>query len=140
MIEDKGSIVSIDITKGIAVKVEGVEECEICAIKANCGQKRGDILYLPFKEGFTIGDRVKIKIISVSLLNASVFIYLIPLVLFIIGILFSYLILFSKYQELERASFSFLIGIVILFPYGLLLRIYDKKKQKKIKYEIEKIE
>lgn len=140
MIEDNGTIVSIDKIRGLGVKVDGVENCEICSIKANCGQKRGEILYLPFNDGFSVGDRVKIKIISVSLLTASFFIYIVPLILFLSSILISYYILFSKSNELNRAIFSFLIAILVLLPYGFILKIYDKKKQKQIKYEIKKID
>jgi len=139
MIEDKGTIVSIDLNKGIGVKVDGVENCEVCAIKSNCGQKRGEILFLPFKDGFSIGDRVKIKIIYASLLSASVLIYLIPLLIFLIGIIFSYYFFFKDFSELLKATFSFFVALFLLLPYGIFLRIYDKKKAKKIKYEIEKI-
>jgi positive regulator of sigma E activity len=140
MIEDKGTIVSIDLAKGIGVKVDGVENCEVCAIKSNCGQKRGEILFLPFKEGFSVGDRVKIKIIYVSLLSASILIYLIPLFIFLAGILFSYYFLFKGLSEFLKATFSFFVALFLLLPYGIILRIYDKKKEKQIKYEIEKTE
>lgn len=140
MIEDKGEIISIDKQKGIGVKVEGVENCEVCTLKASCGQKRGEILYLPYKEGFSIGDKVKIKIHSVSLLNASFVLYLIPLILFLVAILIFYFFIFKSLAEFNRALFSFFISIVVLFIYGFFLRMYDKKKKEQMSYEIEKLQ
>lgn len=139
MIEDKGYIVSIDKLAGIGVKVEGVENCEVCALKSNCGQSRGEVLYLPYKEGFDIGDYVRIRVHSISLFNASLFIYIFPLIIFIGGILISYFYIFKSMDEILRATLSFFVSILILIPYGIFLRIYDKKKQKQIIYEIEKI-
>lgn len=138
MIEDNGIIVSIDKDKGIGIKVEGVEHCEVCSLKSACGQKRGEILFIPYNEGFSVGDKVKIKIYSISLFNASLFLYLIPLSIFISGILISYFYIFKNLTEIFKGLFSFIISILFLIPYGFFLRYYDKKKQKNIKYEIEK--
>lgn len=138
MIEDNGIIVSIDKEKGVGIKVEGVEHCEVCSLKSACGQKRGEILFVPYKEGFSIGDKVKVKIYSVSLFNASLFLYLIPLFIFIIGILISYFYIFKNFSEILKGLFSFLFSVSLLLPYGFFLKYYDKKKQKNIRYELEK--
>ena len=110
MIEDKGIIIKIDKEEGIGIKIEGLESCDTCAVKSNCAQKRGEILNIPYVEGFDVGDRVKIKITTISLINASIFIYLFPLIIFISAILVSYFILFTKSEEILRALYSFVLS------------------------------
>ncbi len=140
MIEDMGTIVKIDDKKVLNVKVDGFDSCETCVISSNCAQKRGEVLAVPYKEGFNVGDRVKIKIYHVSLLNASIMIYLIPLIIFVSTILISYFFLFFKFDELLKATFSFGLSIILLIVYGFILRIYDKINMKKLRYDLEKIQ
>ena len=140
MIQDTGIIVSIDKEKGLGVMVDGVDKCESCSIKTNCAQKRGEVLYIPYKDGYAIGQKVKIEIGSISLYTTSIVLYGIPLVVFLCGIFAGYYIFFKNMEEFIKSILSFALSLLLLIPVGFAIRAFDKKKQKQVTYHIEKID
>ena len=127
MIEEQAIVIGCDGSGDgrIAVRVDRKSACESCQMKAGCGQKlvndssQRKCIEFELENHFDakVGDRVTMAIPEKSFLQASVVMYVLPLILMIIGA-----VLGESYFALAD------IGIFLLASLGFLTGLYLARK------------
>ena len=115
------------VTNGFAeILISNSDKCEECTAKVYCkpGGSSDRTLIVKDPYGVLPGDKVRVSISGSKILFTSIFIYGIPLLLLIIGILIGYEI-FSHDKELNSTLFAF--GLVFL--YGVITYIVTQKRK-----------
>lgn len=95
-------------------------------IKNDIGAKPGDFVAVKVKEG--------------QMIKFAAMIYLIPLVMFLIGII-SGISIFKSFDIVNYELLGFLLGLLFLLLSVIILRVIDKRPEnkKELTIEIEKI-
>ncbi len=106
----------ISSSNGIAeVVITKIDNCEHCSAKIICLPKDNNSRTLKVIDNFHTrpGDVVKILVQGSTILKFSTYIYAVPLLIFIAGIMLSYYILDFKKNEI--CSFLFGLGCVLIY-------------------------
>lgn len=131
------------IEKGIVLKagdsraeIELIDEgnCKECSARIFCKpseKKKSKILEVEDPYGVLPGDEVKIQIAGETILKASFFLYGVPLILIIVGILFG-IKLFANSFSPELFSFLFGISLTALYYSSIFLLKKIKPAQPKL--------
>ncbi len=124
MIEEQGQVVALD---GEYVWIQTMRQgaCNTCQARAGCGQKilgklsegRASQVRVRNTLDLTVGDFVRIGIAERALLNASLMVYLLPIICMLVGAIFAQV--FFK----EADSVSALAGVA-----GLSIGLFIVKK------------
>ena len=98
--------------------------CAHCSLKNACTMVNNDIrIEIDYEYGdLKKGDVVLVESPRTGPLEISLKVYLIPLILFVFGVIFGNSIL--KLRDI----FSFLLGVSFILTYYIFLRFFDKKK------------
>lgn len=126
---EEGIVVSVE--KGTAnVAITQSKNCEDCTAKIICKPKSEteNVITVENSFGLRQGDKVKIEVEGSVLLNATFFLYGIPIILIFAGIIFG-MSIFSDYTAKELYSFFFGIGLVAIY-YTLTFFNRSAAKQK----------
>lgn len=114
---------------GIAeIVISDSEHCQECSAKIYCKPGSSNQRCLTVKDPFGAhpGDKVRVVIKGSKILLASFYIYGVPLILLLLGILIG-MNLFKTDKEL----FSSLSGIGLVSVYAILMSIFSKKSKAK---------
>jgi positive regulator of sigma E activity len=112
----------IDIKDDTAVvELKGFEVCKVCEFYKFCNIGRGErkIICLN-KIGAKIGDTVELSTSDKNIFIASIFNFLFPIILLIVGIL-------SGIKIFKSEIISVFIGITSVIIYFLVFKYIDKK-------------
>jgi sigma-E factor negative regulatory protein RseC len=102
MLKESGRIIGINEINGekIAI-VECISKsaCKSCASNDNCGvgvvakglNDKAHHISIPFKDGMVINETIELLIENKDVVKSSLIVYIIPLLSFVIGTIFSYL-------------------------------------------------
>lgn len=122
----KGTVIQIKQTK-VLVAIPRMSACgEHCASCAGGCQGKGHNVWLENAVGASVGDKVLLSAPTSSVLLGSLFVYILPLILFFIG----YGVTYSTTQNTDLAI---IISIVCLIGSVMLLHFLDKKIAPKTK-------
>jgi sigma-E factor negative regulatory protein RseC len=103
---------------GIEITVPGA--CDTCAIKGNC-YGTGAMVWATSHEPLDVGDQVRLQMRRGTVLKATAWVYGIPLVAIVLGILAGYMWLFAAQPEQPRVLLSFALGVGLMAAAGFLL-------------------
>lgn len=132
MIEEEGIVV--DCMEGRAlVKTEGSSACKGCASVELCRpvtDESQNIVETENPIGAVKGDKVIIVAETKELLKASLIVYLVPLILFIVGVLIGEIVgeagIFRSNKDLLAGLFGFAMLIVAFAG----IRIFGKRRER----------
>jgi sigma-E factor negative regulatory protein RseC len=123
MIKEQAIVIGGNIETGrISVRVDRKSACETCQMKAGCGQKlindgsqRKCIEFeLDNDLNAKVGDQVTLAIPESSFIQASIVMYVLPLIFMIVGaVLGEKLFLFSDDGMFLLSSLGFIIGLLV---------------------------
>jgi sigma-E factor negative regulatory protein RseC len=134
MIEEVGTIIAVENELGkqkIWVETEIKTTCNACQVQANCGTSvvakafstKKQSLKLSYEAAVEIGQKVKLGIPEEALLNASVQVYLLPILGLIAGALLANLLLPLLSLESELwvvlSGFMAAIGVFLVIKHRL---------------------
>lgn len=103
---------------GIEVTVPGA--CDSCAVQENCYATH-KMVWTDSNEQLAAGDKVRIEMQPGTILKATGWVYGIPLLAVMLGILLGYLWLFAGRPEEPRVLLSALLGVGLMLAVGTLL-------------------
>lgn len=124
MIKEQAIVIADDVAGDghITVRVDRKSACESCQMKAGCGQKLVNDnsqkkcieFELNNEVNAQVGDRVTLAIPESSFMQASIVMYVIPLILMIVGaVLAESYFSFSDGGALLLSIFGFILGLFI---------------------------
>ncbi|PMQ02391.1 MAG: polyunsaturated fatty acid synthase PfaC [Dictyoglomus sp. NZ13-RE01] len=118
--------------KGNKLTVE-LNPSPICSSCGLCRRGENEKFFLEVIDNCSadIGDIVQIELTRSSYFKATILIYLVPLLFFLLGVLVGYI--FGDYKKYDPQLFGFIFGFVFLTLGFLLVRYIDKRLQKKSK-------
>lgn len=116
----KGVVVDIKNNTAV-VELQGFDVCKVCEFYKFCniGKSEKKIICLN-KIGAKIGDTVELSTSDKNILIASIFNFLLPIILLIIGIL-------STIKIFKSEIISVLIGMTSVVIYFLVFKYIDRK-------------
>ncbi len=137
MIEETGIVTGRRGTElEVSIVVPG--DCENCGVKDSC-YAVDKHLYVPAKDDISLNDRVRVVAKDLSVLKITAFVYGLPLLFLLTGVLAGYYLFFSAMTEnpriLSTAGFTALLFIVS----GFIVSKIDKRLKHKMHFDIEKI-
>jgi len=119
MIKETAEVIEI-LPKGIAIRFTKYGSCSSCAVSGICGTKDNS-MYIEQDSSHTFrkGDIIEVEIDEKKTNFASVIVFFIPLVIFVLS-----LFLLRNINE----AVNFLISLVIVLVYYFLVRLALKRK------------
>jgi positive regulator of sigma E activity len=145
MIEERASVEEVG-EEQVAFRVSGEEACEACDIAEQCYRDGGFIRVPRAKlrglapDELTPGRNVKLFMEQTSLLGLTGVVYGVPLLLFAVGLLAGFYLLFPDAGEAGRALGSFGTGVLLVaLSWAAIVRL-DRRAARRIRYRIEPLE
>lgn len=135
MVEETGLVTKIDgVMAKILVQKRGA--CEGCAVRGVCE---------PSEEGMEIealnpvqakvGQKVKVSIKPQAYLKGTIFVYGLPLLSFIAGVIIGKNIGETYFKEISSDLVSFILGFAAFIISFLIVKAWSKKIETKIEYK-----
>lgn len=103
---------------GVEITVPG--ECDSCAIKENCYSAKR-VVWTTSEEELATGDSVRLEMQPGTILKATGWVYGIPLISVLFGVLAGYFLLFAGRPEQPRVLLSATLGILLMLISGTVL-------------------
>ncbi|MCK5286745.1 MAG: SoxR reducing system RseC family protein [Thermodesulfovibrionia bacterium] len=135
MIEETGIVTKIDGAMAkVAVQKRGA--CEGCAARGVC-ETSDDGMEIEAINSVQaqIGQTVKVSIKPQTYLKGTFFVYGIPLVVFIIGIIIGKNIGEKYFKTISSDIVSFIVGFCVLFISFVVVKAWSKKAETKVEYK-----
>ncbi|MCK5511718.1 MAG: SoxR reducing system RseC family protein [Thermodesulfovibrionia bacterium] len=135
MIEETGIVTKIDGDMAkVAVQKRGA--CEGCAARGVC-ETSDDGMEIEAINSVQaqIGQTVKVSIKPQTYLKGTFFVYGIPLVVFIIGIIIGKNIGEKYFKTISSDIVSFIVGFCVLFISFVVVKAWSKKAETKVEYK-----
>lgn len=100
----------------LTVSIPRNEACGSCAAKGSCGQKAETIIEIFSADDIKKGDRILLESKSSDITKYSIYVYILPVVLMILGALLPNLLLKDKGLDLNLLTlFSIVIFMALSF-------------------------
>ena len=100
----------------LTVSIPRNEACGACAAKGSCGQKAETIIEIFSADDIKKGDRILLESKSSDITKYSIYVYILPVVLMILGALLPNLLLKDKGLDLNLLTlFSIVIFMALSF-------------------------
>lgn len=109
----------------LTVSIPRNEACGACAAKGSCGQKAETIIEIFSADDIKKGDRILLESKSSDITKYSMYVYILPVVLMILGALLPNLLLKDKGLDLNLLTlFSIAIFMALSF---FIVKAIDRK-------------
>jgi sigma-E factor negative regulatory protein RseC len=135
MIEEIGIVIKVeDVTAKVAVQKRGT--CEGCAASGVCETSEGGMEIEALNQAQAkVGQTVKVSIKPQVYLKGAIFVYGIPLVAFIAGIIAGKNLGEAYIQSVNSDIVSFFVGFAAFMISFLAARAWGKKAETKVEYK-----
>lgn len=145
MLKETGRITDIKIINGkktVVVECISKSACKSCGNNDNCGvgvvakglSNKSHQLSMPYKEGMAIDASIELLIENKDIVKSSIIVYVIPLLFFVLGTVFSYYFFNNEPLIILISILSLLTGVLIakaasakLYPINSLSRLISTK-------------
>ena len=127
---ETGIVKEILNDKSAIVKIENIENCELCHGKSYCSifKSKDNSIEANYEGKLKIGDRVNIIINAKNRIISSILIFINPIILLIT---FYYIFFYFFKKE----SFAIFGGIIIFLLYFVIVLFYSKSRKKIEKFK-----
>jgi positive regulator of sigma E activity len=137
MIEETG-IVTGRRENELEVSIVVPGDCENCGVKDSCYAVDKHLL-VPAKDDISVNDRVRVVVRDLSVLKITAFVYGLPLVFLLAGVLAGYYLFFAAVPENPRILATAGITALFFIVSGFIVSKIDKRLKHKMQFDIEKI-
>lgn len=108
----------------LTVSVTRNEACGSCAAKGSCGQKEETIIELFSAEDLEVGDRVLLESRSSDITKYSIYVYVLPVVMMVIGAVLPSVFLKNTNYDINLLT---LLSVIIFFAISfMIIKSIDK--------------
>ncbi|WP_394018217.1 SoxR reducing system RseC family protein [Anaerococcus cruorum] len=109
----------------LTVSVARNEACGSCAAKGSCGQKEETIIELFSPDDIKVGDKVMLETRSSDITKYSMYVYVLPVVMMVVGAIIPNLFLKNSGYDINLLT---LISIIVFFAISfMIIKGIDKK-------------
>ena len=137
MIEEYGYVERVG-DDGTEVRIATPAACERCGIKDAC-HAAGKVVTVPEVLELRREQPVRLRMVDVSVLSATLVIYGIPFAALLIGLFGSYFTFLASAGEDARILLSFGIGASLLLLSGLVIARLDRRMERRVRYIVEPV-
>lgn len=102
----------------LTVSVARNEACGSCAAKGSCGQKEDTIIELFSSDDIKVGDKVVLETRSSDITKYSMYVYVLPVVMIVIGAILPNLFLKNTGYDINLLT---LLSIIIFFSISFII-------------------
>lgn len=119
----------------VLVRITREKSCEACASKSHCGALFGSdtIIEVESSRELKAGDMVEIGLNPSAILSASTWFFVVPVVLFVLGLSAGYYL--GGALGIHQQWLGFGLGVLLLIAGFLMLKIFTPAMQRSQKYE-----
>lgn len=125
-----GTVVSND-NGNLLIKVAKQEACGACAVKDSCGQKEDTMINVRSSEDIKPGDTVIVQSNSADVTKYSLYVYILPVVMMIIGAVIPNVFLKNTSMDINTLTLLF-IGVFLVISFGIIKAIEGKVQDQNI--------
>jgi len=122
MLKESGRIIDIQTIEGektAIVECISQSACKSCSSNDNCGvgvvaknlNDKAHHLSLPYKEGMEINAPIDLFVDNKDIVKSSLIVYIMPLLFFVVGTLFAYLLTANEPVIMLIAALSLMMGV-----------------------------
>ncbi|MBM0045738.1 SoxR reducing system RseC family protein [Anaerococcus sp. mt242] len=102
----------------LTVSVARNEACGACAAKGSCGQKEDTLIELFSSDDIKVGDKVILETRSSDITKYSMYVYVLPVVMIVIGAILPNLFLKNTGYDINLLT---LLSIIIFFAISFII-------------------
>ena len=102
----------------LTVSVARNEACGSCAAKGSCGQKEDTLIELFSSDDIKVGDKVILETRSSDITKYSMYVYVLPVVMIVIGAILPNLFLKNTGYDINLLT---LLSIIIFFAISFII-------------------